>query len=103
MSAELPSGLDVLRGLGANVSPQRFAGLRTPRWRDRLKAALGEQAIEGRPFAEVVRRRLLAPIGMADAEPAITNAIRHRLAIGYGATVMVRLVKDWRADANHRP
>jgi len=38
-----------LRGLGANVSPQRFAGLRTPRWRDRLKAALSEQAIGGRP------------------------------------------------------
>ena len=29
-----------LRALGGNVSPARFPGLRTPRWRDRLLAAL---------------------------------------------------------------
>jgi malonyl-CoA O-methyltransferase len=34
-----------LRGLGGNVSPHRFAGLRTPRWRARLDAAL--QAMAG--------------------------------------------------------
>lgn len=33
--------LDELRSLGANASPDRFAGLRTPRWRARL---LGELA-----------------------------------------------------------
>lgn len=38
-----------LRGLGANVSPRRFAGLRTPRWRDRLHAALRERDPAGRP------------------------------------------------------
>lgn len=38
-----------LRGLGANVSPLRFAGLRTPRWRRRLEAALLERAGQGRP------------------------------------------------------
>jgi len=32
-----------LRGLGANASPQRFAGLRTPRWRARLLAALQDR------------------------------------------------------------
>jgi malonyl-CoA O-methyltransferase len=38
-----------LRGLGANISPQRHPGLRTPRWRERLVAALGAQAVDGRP------------------------------------------------------
>ena len=38
-----------LRGLGANVSPRRFAGLRTPRWRDRLHAALRDRDPAGRP------------------------------------------------------
>lgn len=32
--------LNELRTFGANASPQRFAGLRTPRWRGRLMAAL---------------------------------------------------------------
>ena len=31
--------LDELRGMGANAAPNRYAGLRTPRWRERL---LGE-------------------------------------------------------------
>jgi malonyl-CoA O-methyltransferase len=38
-----------LRGLGANVAPGRHAGLRTPRWRDQLLAALQQQAREARP------------------------------------------------------
>jgi malonyl-CoA O-methyltransferase len=33
-----------LRGLGGNADPARFAGLRTPRWRTRLLAALRERA-----------------------------------------------------------
>lgn len=33
-----------LHGLGANASPDRFAGLRTPRWRERLLAGLRELA-----------------------------------------------------------
>jgi malonyl-CoA O-methyltransferase len=36
--------LDELRSLGANADPARFAGLRTPRWRSRLLAALRERA-----------------------------------------------------------
>ena len=31
-----------LRGLGGNVDPQRHAGLRTPRWRDRLAQLLAQ-------------------------------------------------------------
>lgn len=33
-----------LRSLGANASPRRFAGWRTPRWRERLHAELGKLA-----------------------------------------------------------
>jgi malonyl-CoA O-methyltransferase len=33
-----------LRTLGGNTDPQRFGGLRTPRWRERLSAALQERA-----------------------------------------------------------
>jgi len=36
--------LDELRGLGANADPARRAGLRTPRWRARLEAALAARA-----------------------------------------------------------
>ena len=36
--------LGELRTLGANADPARFAGLRTPRWRARLEAALRERA-----------------------------------------------------------
>lgn len=36
--------LSELRGLGLNADPARHAGLRTPRWRERLAAALRERA-----------------------------------------------------------
>jgi malonyl-CoA O-methyltransferase len=36
--------VDELHGLGANADPQRFAGLRTPRWRARLLQALQARA-----------------------------------------------------------
>ena len=36
--------LGELRTLGGNADPTRFAGLRTPRWRSRLLAALAERA-----------------------------------------------------------
>jgi CubicO group peptidase (beta-lactamase class C family) len=41
------------------------------------------ETLEGVPFAEVVRRRILEPLGMSDSEPAVTNAVRPRLAVGY--------------------
>jgi malonyl-CoA O-methyltransferase len=40
------AALAELRALGANAAPQRFPGLRTPRWRSQLVAAL---AAAGRP------------------------------------------------------
>lgn len=36
-----------LRGLGGNMATGRAPGLRTPRWRDRLQAALGERLARG--------------------------------------------------------
>ena len=42
------------------------------------------EAIEGRPYPDVLRTRILEPLGMAATEPAIANAMRQRLAVGYG-------------------
>jgi CubicO group peptidase (beta-lactamase class C family) len=41
------------------------------------------EAVEGRPYPERIRARILEPLGMAATEPAITNEIRSRLAVGY--------------------
>ena len=41
------------------------------------------EALEGRPYPEVIRARILDPLGMTATEPAITHAIRPRLAVGY--------------------
>lgn len=38
--------LDELRGLGANLAPQRFSGLRTPRWRESLWSRLAQHVDE---------------------------------------------------------
>ena len=38
--------LEELRGLGRNLHPQRFAGLRTRRWRERLCAALPRALVD---------------------------------------------------------
>jgi len=43
--ADAPSMLAELRTLGGNASPQRFAGLRTPRWQARLVEEL--QSLKG--------------------------------------------------------
>ncbi len=41
------------------------------------------EALERRPYCEVVRDRVLDPLGMSATEPAITHEIWHRLAVGY--------------------
>jgi D-alanyl-D-alanine carboxypeptidase len=41
------------------------------------------EAVEGRPYREVIRARILDPLGMSATEPAITHDIRTRLAVGY--------------------
>jgi CubicO group peptidase (beta-lactamase class C family) len=41
------------------------------------------EAADGRPFAEALRARVLAPLGMAVSSPTITNESRARMAVGY--------------------
>ena len=41
------------------------------------------EAVEGRPYRELLRARILDPLGMSATEPAITHDIRARLAVGY--------------------
>jgi CubicO group peptidase (beta-lactamase class C family) len=41
------------------------------------------EAADGRPFAEALRARVLAPLGMAASFPVITNETRARMAVGY--------------------
>jgi D-alanyl-D-alanine carboxypeptidase len=41
------------------------------------------EAVEGRSYSEIIRARILDPLGMSATEPAITNEIRARLAVGY--------------------
>lgn len=41
------------------------------------------EAADGRPFAEALRARVLAPLGMAASSATITNDTRSRMAVGY--------------------
>lgn len=41
------------------------------------------EAVDGRPYPAAVRARVLEPLGMAATAPAVTNAIRDRLAVGH--------------------
>lgn len=41
------------------------------------------ETLEGRSYAEILRDRILEPVGMAESEPVITHASRARLATGY--------------------
>ena len=41
------------------------------------------EAVEGRPYREIIRNRVLDPLEMSATEPAITHDIRARLAVGY--------------------
>lgn len=41
------------------------------------------EAADGRPFAEALRARVLAPLGMAASFPVITNETRRLMAVGY--------------------
>ncbi|HLL75252.1 MAG TPA: serine hydrolase [Pyrinomonadaceae bacterium] len=41
------------------------------------------EAADGRPFADAMRARVLAPLGMTASSPTITNETRARMAVGY--------------------
>jgi D-alanyl-D-alanine carboxypeptidase len=41
------------------------------------------EALDKRPFAEAMRARMLAPLGMTASAPIISNELRARMAVGY--------------------
>ena len=41
------------------------------------------EQLMGMPYAEVLRRRILEPLGLQATDPEITNESRHRLAVAY--------------------
>lgn len=41
------------------------------------------EAVGGEPYGPAIQRRILDPLGMTAAVPTITNADRHRMAVGY--------------------
>ena len=41
------------------------------------------EAVDGRPYPEIIRERILNPLEMSATEPAITHDTRARLAVGY--------------------
>jgi D-alanyl-D-alanine carboxypeptidase len=42
------------------------------------------ERLTGEPYADSYRREIIAPLGLRETEPALTNALRSRLAVGYG-------------------
>jgi malonyl-CoA O-methyltransferase len=72
------AALAELRTLGGNVHAGRFAGLRTPRWRDRLLAELQRRAdADGRVALtfEIVYGHALRPRARAKVAPLATVAL----------------------------
>ena len=43
------------------------------------------ERLTGQTYGDAIRSRILTPLGMATSEPAITNAVRSRLAVGYAS------------------
>lgn len=41
------------------------------------------EAVDKKPFAEIMRRRVLQPLAMASSSPIISNEIREQMALGY--------------------
>jgi malonyl-CoA O-methyltransferase len=81
------AALDELRTLGTNTDAARFPGLRTPRWRDRLLAALGAhvdaqgrvvlefEIVYGHAFKPVPRAKLAAEtqVGLDDMKSMLSR------------------------------
>lgn len=89
-TAGLPDGHDdvpsslyqvvVVREVSAGYAPGRHYSYSNIGFQI-LGAALEE--IDGTPYPEIIRERILAPLGMKESEPAITHETRRRLAVGY--------------------
>jgi hypothetical protein len=56
--------------------------------------------VTGQPYAQLVTERIFVPLGMSGAEGAITNAMRHRLAVGH---VPMYGDRPWRPEHGHAP
>jgi CubicO group peptidase (beta-lactamase class C family) len=56
--------------------------------------------VTGKPYARLVAERIFTPLGMSGAEGAITNEMRHRLAVGY---VPMYADRPWRPEFGHAP
>lgn len=41
------------------------------------------EAVDKKPYAEIMRRRVLQPVGMTSSSPIISNEIREQMALGY--------------------
>jgi malonyl-CoA O-methyltransferase len=81
------AALDELRTLGANDDAARFAGLRTPRWRERLLEALGArrdaqgrvllefEVVYGHAFKPVPRAKVAAQteVGLDDMKAMLNR------------------------------
>jgi malonyl-CoA O-methyltransferase len=86
------AALDELRTLGTNTDAVRFAGLRTPRWRNRLLAALGAytdrqgrvvlefEIVYGHAFKPVPRVKLAAQtqVGLDDMKSMLSRGRQPR-------------------------
>lgn len=72
------AALDELRALGGNLHAQRFAGLRTPRWRERLLAQLQQRSdAQGRVTLtfEVVYGHAVRPVPRVRVTPTATVSL----------------------------
>lgn len=58
------------------------------------------ESVTGKSYAQLVSERIIAPLGMTGAEGAVTNDMRHRLAVGY---VPMFNDRPWRPEHGHAP
>lgn len=56
--------------------------------------------VTGKTYAQLLAERIFAPLGMTGAEGAITNEMRHRLAVGH---VPMYTDRPWRPEHGHAP
>ncbi len=86
-----------LRGLGINADPTRCAGLRTPRWRARLEAALAERAAHREGAASRIALEFEIVYGHAfNPPPRVGVAGETRLS----AADLQRMARTGRNDAS---
>ena len=89
-TAGIICGTDFTPGHSAEVWSLRYSRTMTPPGFAYHYSNVGYKAlglaleqIEGKPYQEIVRERILNPLGMTGACAEITSEMRHRLAVGY--------------------